>query len=232
MEFTPQYCGGCKPYRRNDILWGRRWIYSYLCWHLCLNIYKAEDLFLFFFMEQLHQSSEDSFQNRFTPPILSITQKELEYIFIHSRSKETSLDPDFWGQATKDRSQCLPTTFVVQTLCWWKLAAKRFLIKDIFTQRIRKIPHFFNIVDEKHIDFTGKQMIHREHIKNARILHIGNPAVLRNQNKEDYYAFFADIDIQTKEALLFENVKKAINTALNTDLERYLAAWKKIQLLQ
>lgn len=52
-----------------------------------------------------------------------------------------------------------------------------------------------------------------------------------NQDKEDYYTFLAATQIEKKEALLFQNVKERINSVLSTDLDAYLAAGKKIRLL-
>lgn len=100
------------------------------------------------------------------------------------------------------------------------------------TRRLKKIPHFLNIIDGNPVDFTREQIKYRESIKHVKILQIGAPSVLKNQNKEDYYAFFVDTGIQAKEALLFENIKKRINATLDTDLDMYLAAGKKIQLLE
>lgn len=163
---------------------------------------------------------------------LYITKKELESIFLHAWCKETSMDPDCRSTDIPDRVQCMPTTFVVESLLGGEMYVERFLMTNKTTRQTKKIPHFFNIVNDINVDFTRNQMQYRELMKNIQAKKIGKPIVLKNQNKQDYYAFFAESGIQKKEKILFENVRKNILESWHLDISTYLSTGKKITLLE
>lgn len=66
----------------------------------------------------------------------------------------------------------MPTAFVIQTLCGGVFGVENFLMQDNENKHKKRVPHFFNIVDGKYVDFTREQMKYRENIRNVKVLNV------------------------------------------------------------